>query len=223
MVEKKMIDASVIISYIDSNATLPKVLRCLENQDYPRDRFEIILVNGDDYSPRASEPKGQMIGLEKSKGNVIFFTNSDRYPPSDWISYHMKHYPEWDLVAGNVIHHATKTLQAMNFGNISMKREVLQEIPLNDIPSQHDADFAFRFVKQKKFKGIVDGGDIFEPKDQGWNNAHYFLMARNIMVLRKRYRLMPPLSDFEFRLRHPAVLAGSISGIFANDIVNAHV
>lgn len=220
-----MIDASVIISYIKSEKTLPVLLAKLEEQDYPRDRFEIILVNGDDYTPRASQAKGQIIGIEKSKGRILFFIDADRRPfGNDWISSHMRYYPRYDLVAGNVVHHKTPSLQALTFGNISMKREVLESIPINDIVSQQDADFAFRFIKQTKFKGILGGSLVWEEEDAKPSWRHDFLCAQNIMVLRRTYKIAPPLSDFEYRLRHPATFAGAISGLlFARKIVNAHV
>lgn len=229
----------MVISYVDSHETLPTLLEHLDRQDYPKNLFEVILVDGDDYVPRVSQAKGQMIGVSKAKGSVIFLTDSDRYPPPNWISFHMSHYPEWDLVGGNVIHHTTKDLTALNFGNISMKREVLEDIPINDICSQQDTDFAFRFVKQRKFKGIIDAPEIFEPEDAKWSWRHQFLMARNHMILRRKYGVWPNKNDLLFRIKHPSVFAGSIagliafigdpyfqgtmSGMFSTKIVNAHV
>ena len=215
-----MIDASVIVSYVNSRRTLPKLLACLEAQDYPRDRFEVILINGDDYKPRASEARGHQIGVKKAKGPIIFFTNSDRYPPANWISYHMKHYPEWDLVGGTVVHHVTKDLTALNFANISMKREVLDGIPINDIPSQHDADFAFRFVKQSRFKGIIDAPIVSEDEEGRWSWEHQFLMARNHMILRRKYHVWPPTNDVVYRVRHPMVVLGSLAGLVAGSAWN---
>lgn len=217
------IDASVIISYINSEDTLPELLSRLERQDYPRDRYEIITVNGDDYIPRASEAKGQIIGVEKSVGAIVFFTNSDRFPPSNWISSHMAFYPEFDMVVGNVNHHRTDTIQALNFGNISMKREVIETIPIRDIISQQDADFAFRFIQQNRFKAVLGGVSIEEPLSQHWTWRHHYLMARNIMVLRREYKMLPRFEDI-FRIRHPAALVGGINGMLGRkQIVNAHV
>jgi cellulose synthase/poly-beta-1,6-N-acetylglucosamine synthase-like glycosyltransferase len=221
-VDVGMIEASVIISYIDSHDTLPTLLESLDRQDYPRGRFEVVLVNGDDFKPRVSEPGGDIIGVQRSKGGILFFTNSDRYAPPNWISGHMKNYPKWDVVGGNVLHHTTNSIQAINFGNISMKREVLEHIPINDIVSQHDYDFMLRFVKQDRFKATIGAPMIYEAPSAKWNAKHQFLMAQNIIVLRKKYRIAPPLSDFA-QLRHPAVLAGAVVGLFKNKVVDAHV
>lgn len=231
-----MIEASVVVSYVDSKATLPKLLQCLENQTYPKEKFEIILVDGDSCTPRASQARGQIIGINKSKGNVIFLTDSDRFPPPNWISEHMKNYPQYDLVAGNVTHHVTKQLHALNFGNFSAKREVLERISIRDIPSQQDADFALRFIKQRIFKGTITNVEVYEPESGRWTWKHQFLMARNHMVLFRRYRMFPTVLDFRFRLRHPAILFGTIAGfianpyleglfagLFTNEVVNAHV
>lgn len=217
-----MIDASVIISYIDSKDTLPGLLTLLDNQDYPRDRFEVVLVNGDDYKPRASQAKGQQIGLERSKGHIIFLIDSDRFPPLDWISSHMRYYPEYDLVAGKVKNHTTRNLQAMSFGNLSMKREVLETIPIRDIVSQQDFDFAIRFIQHGKFKGILNHKSLVHEDDSArWSWKHHYLSARNIMCLRRKYGFFPTLSDV-LRIRHPADLMGGVRGLFAEQVINAH-
>ena len=216
-----MIDASVIISYINSKDTLPGLLTLLDNQDYPRDRFEVVLVNGDDYKPRASQAKGQQIGLERSKGRIIFMIDSDRFPPLDWISSHMRYYPKYDLVAGKVQNHSIRNLHSLSFGNISMKREVFESIPIRDIISQQDFDFALRFIRCHRFKGVIDGTVVKEDDSAKWSWRHHYLSAQNIVLLTRKYRYFPGLSEI-LRIRHPADIAGGVRGLFAKEIANNH-
>src|SRR6266571_9165939 len=92
---------SVIISHINSSRTIENCLAHLEQVDYPPERYEVIVVDagstdgskeivqklsGDGIrqiiKEGASEPEGQLIGVENSTGEVIMFTNSDIYIPS---------------------------------------------------------------------------------------------------------------------------------------------
>src|SRR5579863_2157488 len=113
---------SIIISHVNSSKTIRTCLEHLLLQDYPRELIEIIIVDGGStdgsvgivkgirpdiirqiVAPKTSEPEGQMMGIANSTGEIIMFTNSDIYVPSNWIRKHI----EWlgngfDVVGGKV-------------------------------------------------------------------------------------------------------------------------
>lgn len=112
----------IVISYLNSKRTIQNCLTCLLRQDYPADRFKIIVVDGGsaDGSPEivdkikcpnltqiilpgCSEAEGQSVGIQATDSDVIMLTNSDIYVERDWIRKHV----EWlnrgyDLVGGMV-------------------------------------------------------------------------------------------------------------------------
>ncbi len=97
----------VIPAYNSANSIAETIEACL-NQDYPKDRLEIIVA--DDGS---ADNTGEIIqnypvrylrqnnmgpanarntGWKSSKGEIICFTDSDCVPAKDWISYLVKSY-----------------------------------------------------------------------------------------------------------------------------------
>jgi glycosyltransferase involved in cell wall biosynthesis len=119
-----LLTVSVIVSFLNSAATLEHCLLNIMQQDYPRDLFEVVVVDGgsdDDSiticrrlerrfenlrlisSPGCTEAEGQIVGVESSKGEVLMFTNSDIYVPRDWIRKHVHWLTAgFDLVGGRV-------------------------------------------------------------------------------------------------------------------------
>lgn len=79
-------------------STFEQCLRSIKGQTAPPD--EIIVVDGN--KEGSSESDSMRIGIEKSSGEILFFTNVDCYVPSDWIERHLKwHQRGFDLVSGN--------------------------------------------------------------------------------------------------------------------------
>ncbi len=125
---------TVVISHINSSRTIENCLAHLQKIDYPRERYEIVVVDaGSTDGSReivrklagtgirqiikegCSESEGQSIGVHNSNGEVIMFTNSDIYVPRDWIRKHV----EWlrrgyDLVGGIVFWGGDKFSQTWN-------------------------------------------------------------------------------------------------------------
>lgn len=113
---------AVILSELNSQRTLRRCLDCLESQDFPTDRYEIVVVDGgstdgtlDIIKQRppsnlrlipaqgASEAAGQSMGVAHTTAEIVIFTNSDIYVPRDWISRHVSRLSEgYDMVGGSI-------------------------------------------------------------------------------------------------------------------------
>ena len=115
---------SVIIPVYNDAERLKICLAALENQTYPKDLYEVIVV--DNGSDEAQDIKGVVAefgcaiatyeslpgsyaarnqGISLAKGEVIAFTDSDCIPHSDWIENGVKNLlqvPNCGLVAGKM-------------------------------------------------------------------------------------------------------------------------
>ncbi|MBO1348747.1 MAG: glycosyltransferase family 2 protein [Hormoscilla sp. GUM202] len=93
---------SVIIPVYNDAEPLRTCLECLENQTYPKESYEVIVVDNASQSDTASvvnEFSQAMITYEKkpgsyaarnkgisvAKGEIIAFTDADCIPAADWI------------------------------------------------------------------------------------------------------------------------------------------
>lgn len=107
---------SVIIPTWRESKILNRCLDSLLAQDYPRDRFEIILVSKEDNSAKNEKIKivkiakdvnhaeARNIGVAKAKGEIIAFCDDDCILPKDWLlaasSYFIK--GKADLIGGAI-------------------------------------------------------------------------------------------------------------------------
>lgn len=92
---------SVIVPARDAATTLPDCLLALRAQSYPRDRYEVIVVDDGsvDPTPRLASRYGARVltippsgpaaarnrGVEEARGNLLLFTDADCAPDPDWI------------------------------------------------------------------------------------------------------------------------------------------
>ncbi len=106
MDNNKLIELSVIIPAYNRKDTLKECILSLINQDYPQERYEIIVVD-DGSSDGTSTMMGSLVqrypsiryiqrshkgpastrnaGIKESIGTIIAFTDNDCIPASDWI------------------------------------------------------------------------------------------------------------------------------------------
>jgi glycosyltransferase involved in cell wall biosynthesis len=121
---------SVVVPYRNAKAFLPNLIESLLNQNYPKDKYEAILI--DDASTdrsfdmitdtikdsqemnqikilRCNESGGpataRNMGIRNSKGEIIAFTDADAIPNKDWLTELVKGFKDDSIggVAGKVV------------------------------------------------------------------------------------------------------------------------
>ena len=113
---------SVVVPLFGSAASITPTLQALERQTYPRDRYEVAVVNngaGVDLEPLAhkfpriihvSEERpgayaARNRGVRATRGEILAFTDADCIPALDWIRRGVEallEHPEVDVVGGKV-------------------------------------------------------------------------------------------------------------------------
>ncbi len=145
---------SVIIPVRNCEETIEDLLTSLMNVDYPKDRVEVILVDGQSTDNTVSiaskypikilqEPGlgpnyARKIGVEASTGEILAFTDGDCIVPKHWIKIIVENLssPEVGCVGGSV--YADKSIRNNIFASyadksvmrvmpLAKKREVLSE------------------------------------------------------------------------------------------------
>ena len=113
---------SVIIPVFNDKKRLELCLKALENQTYPQDSYEVIIVdNGSDesiesivnrfnqalavYEINPGSYTARNKGISLAKGEILAFTDSDCIPVSNWLETAVKHLlslPKSGVVAGKI-------------------------------------------------------------------------------------------------------------------------
>jgi len=106
---------SVIIPSLNSEETLRKCLNSVFRQQYPKEKYEVILVDGGSndrtleiakefpvrivYEPKKGRGNAYNRGIIESKGDVIAFLDSDAYALSSWLKIMINEFKKENKVA----------------------------------------------------------------------------------------------------------------------------
>lgn len=107
---------SIIIPVRNEEKNLPRLFKSLSLLDYPKNKLEIIIVDGCSSdqtvalakkyrakiisNPEIIRGAGCQIGIEVAKGKLVAFTDADCTVPSHWLKGLIKFFHKDDLVAG---------------------------------------------------------------------------------------------------------------------------
>ena len=109
-------DTSIVIATYNRKSLLEKSLECLFRQNYPKDKYEIIVVDDGStdgtekmvkrkispcklkylrHNKREGPSKARNFGISKVEGEVIIFIDSDILVPPQFISEHIKFHKKY--------------------------------------------------------------------------------------------------------------------------------
>ena len=106
---------SIIIPTKNNGDILEKCLSSIKNQDYPKDKYEVIIIDGhstDDTVEIAKKYRCKIayedvgtrggacnIGIKNAKGEFIAFTDGDCVVPKDWLRNLIKHFNDKNIAS----------------------------------------------------------------------------------------------------------------------------
>lgn len=174
---------SIIVPVYNGVLTIEKNIQSLINQDYPKDRYEIIIVdNGSTDTTRELIKKYPVIllqeneiqtsyaarnqGIIHAQGNIIAFTDADCIAKPDWISQGVRCFAEADadMVGGKI---------SVTFSDTPTAAELLDSIinlhNESSIAEKGGAKTANVFVKKELFEQLgMFQSDQKSGEDIGW-------------------------------------------------------
>jgi glycosyltransferase involved in cell wall biosynthesis len=137
---------SVVVPFHNAKTFLPNLLESLLNQNYPKNRYEIVLVDdgstdgSSNVITEAIERRGEMynikvlrcnekggpasarnVGIKNSKGEIIAFTDADAIPKKDWLTELVKGFKDDSIggVTGKVVTDFQRLLYPLRVSPIS--------------------------------------------------------------------------------------------------------
>lgn len=142
-----MVEVSVVIPTYNRGWVLKKSLEALLGQSYPKDKYEIILIDDgstddtktmvESLSPRCKLkylrnekrigiPRTRNRGIREAKGKYIIFADSDVIATPEFIEQHMRYHKKYQnaTVSGELI-------RVPSFGQIGKKRKGIFDLSLS--------------------------------------------------------------------------------------------
>ena len=177
---------SVVLPVFNDRQRLEKCLESLENQTYPRDYYEVVVIDNAStvdlkelvarfqqahycYEEKPGSYAARNKGLLVAKGEIIAFTDSDCIPASDWIERGvsvLQQIPDCGLVGGVI------TLFFKNPDRLT-GAELYER--LNGFPQQE-------YIEQSQFgatanvftsRKILDAVGVFDPDLKSGGDAEW--------------------------------------------------
>ena len=180
---------SVIIPAYNSAATLPACLKALANQTLPPDEVIVVDDSSKDNTveiarqagvrvliqPHAGPAAARNLGVQQAKGELVFFTDSDCEPVTDWVEQLSLPFKHPQVVGAKGTYRCRQVGQVPRFvqqeyeskyarlarqesidfidtNSAAYRREVFLKNggfdPVFPVPSVEDAEFSFRLARK---------------------------------------------------------------------------
>jgi len=201
-----MIEASIIIPTYNRKNILKKCLSALFNQSYPKDKYEIILVDDGStdkteemlasLSPpcrlnyisnkkRLGQPKSRNRGIKAAKGNYIIFTDSDIIVVPEFIQEHLKFHKLYKnaIINGELIY-------ISSLDEVGKKKKSIWDMSFSSFNTAN--------VSVKKESLIKVGGFDEEFLPYGWEDKELGYRLRKMGLKNKKN---PKALGYHFKKR----------------------
>jgi cellulose synthase/poly-beta-1,6-N-acetylglucosamine synthase-like glycosyltransferase len=178
---------SVIVPTYEDWDLLVHCVNALSNQSYPKERFEVIIINNnapqatpknlsfpDNFKLIAEEKPGSYAarntGLRVAKGEIIGFTDADCIPHKDWIKNAVDYFEEnksCSRIAGNisVFCESRKPTKAELFDKFYAFPQKSYALDMGTSVTANSFTYKHVFDKVGMFdEGLMSGGDILWGK-----------------------------------------------------------
>ncbi|NLD35613.1 MAG: glycosyltransferase [Desulfatiglans sp.] len=212
---------SVIIPSYNSESTISKCLDALKNQEY-RGEYEIILVDSSrDRTPEIVNSKypdiqfihldkktdpgtARNIGIEKSKGDLIAFIDSDCVAAPDWLNrIAAAHTSEYKVVGGSVRNGNRENDMVAWAGYLAEFREFLPGKPKMEVSHIPTCNISYKKEIFDKY-GLFEG-EYYPQEDLIFNykickNGEKILLDSSITVYHNHRSVMKSFLDHQMKI-----------------------
>ena len=147
---------SIVVVVLNMETTIHKCLLSLTSLSYPRERYEIVVVDGGStdrtlmickrfglrcvVERKRGRGLARNVGIKSSKGEIVAFIDADCTAPRDWLSVHVASYSDSSIgavtgaVANPYLSLSTKPAILMHYENFaefdeSLKRQNIYHAP----------------------------------------------------------------------------------------------
>lgn len=164
---------SIVIPAYNAAGSIGSCLGALKNQTYPKDMFEVIVVDDGsrDNTAGVAEKMGaevlvqsnqgagvaRNLGAKEAKGEIILFTDSDCEPQEDWIEQMVKPFKDPEIVAAKGFYKTSQRESIARFAQIEydIKCSMLKKDRYIDFIDTYSAAYRRdRFLEAGGFDGV---------------------------------------------------------------------
>jgi len=122
MLKENKFDFSVVIPAKNSEKTIERCIKCVLNQNYPKNKYELILVDNNSsdrtlslvkhlpvkflFNEKPGAGATRNLGVKKAKGKIIAFIDSDRFAEKNWLKeakIFFERNKKVNIVAGKIV------------------------------------------------------------------------------------------------------------------------
>lgn len=208
-----MLKISVVIPFFGPKEKLEKLLLALKKQTLAQEDFEVLVIDNNEkqilesnsfyqvfHQPIPGSYAARNLGIEKAKGNVLFFTDSDCMPDPTWLEHGLKAIKEkGGIIAGHIkllfknphspsalelyerifYFQQGKYIEKESYGataNLIVEKSIFDKGRFDSaLRSGGDQEFCQRMVKAKIPLHYCDDVLVFHPSRSQWKD---FLVRR---------------------------------------------